>query len=145
VEGSHEIPQEEEQAMTTRKDLFDDGMAIRREVLGAEHVDRSMQSADDFNLPFQELITEYAWGAVWGRPGLERKTRSMLNLVMLTALNRPHELELHVRGALTNGVTRDEMREIFMHASVYCGVPAALDAFRVARKIFAELDSAASE
>ena len=131
--------------MTTRKDLFDAGMAIRREVLGAEHVDRSMQSADDFNLPFQELIIEYAWGAVWGRPGLERKTRSMLNLAMLTALNRPHELELHVRGALTNGVTRDEMREIFMHASVYCGVPAALDAFRVARKVFAELDSAATE
>ena len=131
--------------MTTRKDLFDAGMAIRREVLGAEHVDRSMQAADDFNRPFQELITEYAWGAVWGRPGLERKARSMLNLVMLTALNRPHELELHVRGALTNGVTRDEMREIFMHASVYCGVPAALDAFRVARKVFAEIDSAASE
>jgi 4-carboxymuconolactone decarboxylase len=131
--------------MTTRKDLYDSGLAIRREVLGAEYVDRSIQSADDFNGPFQELITEYAWGAVWGRPGLGRKTRSMLNLAMLTALNRPHELELHVRGALTNGVTRDEMREIFMHASVYCGVPAALDAFRVARKVFAELDSAATE
>lgn len=131
--------------MTTRKDLFDAGLAIRREVVGADYVDRSLASADDFNLPFQELITEYAWGAVWGRPGLERKTRSMLNLVMLTALNRPHELELHVRGALTNGVTRDEMREIFMHASVYCGVPAALDAFRVARKVFAELDSAGTE
>jgi 4-carboxymuconolactone decarboxylase len=129
--------------MTTRKDLFDAGLAIRREVVGADYVDRSLASADDFNRPFQELITEYAWGAVWGREGLDRKTRSMLNLVMLTALNRPHELELHVRGALTNGVTRDEMREIFMHASVYCGVPAALDAFRVARKVFAELDAAA--
>jgi 4-carboxymuconolactone decarboxylase len=131
--------------MTTRRDLFEAGLAIRREVLGADYVDRSIQSADDFNRPFQELITEYAWGAVWGRPGLERKTRSMLNLAMLTALNRPHELELHVRGAITNGVTRDEMREIFMHASVYCGVPAALDAFRVARKVFAEIDGAATE
>ncbi len=129
--------------MTTRKDLFDSGLAIRREVVGAGYVDRSIQPADDFNRPFQELITEYAWGAVWGRPGLERKTRSMLNLVMLTTLNRPHELEIHVRGALTNGVTRDEMREIFIHASVYCGVPAALEAFRVARKVFAELDAAA--
>jgi 4-carboxymuconolactone decarboxylase len=131
--------------MTTRKELFDAGLAIRREVVGAEYVDRSLETADDFNRPFQELITEYAWGAVWGRPGLERKSRSMLNLAMLTALNRPHELELHVRGALTNGVTRDEMREIFMHASVYCGVPAALDAFRVARKVFAELDGATGE
>lgn len=129
--------------MTTRKDLFDAGLAIRREVVGADYVDRSLETADDFNRPFQELITEYAWGAVWGRPGLERKTRSMLNLVMLTALNRPHELELHIRGALTNGVTSDEMREIFIHASVYCGVPAALDAIRIARKVFAELDSAA--
>ena len=130
--------------MTTREELFEIGLTIRREVLGAEYVDRAIASADDFNLPFQELITEYAWGAVWSRPELSRKTRSMLNLAMLTALNRPHELELHVRGALNNGVTKDEIREIFMHASVYCGVPAALDSIRVARKVFAELEQAAT-
>ena len=130
--------------MTTREELFETGLTIRREVLGAEYVDRAIASADDFNLPFQELITEYAWGAVWSRPELSRKTRSMLNLAMLTALNRPHELELHVRGALNNGVTKDEIREIFMHASVYCGVPAALDSIRVARKVFAELEQAAT-
>ena len=128
--------------MTTREELFETGLTIRREVLGAEYVDSAIASADDFNRPFQELITEYAWGAVWSRPELARKTRSMLNLAMLTALNRPHELELHVRGALNNGVTKDEIREIFMHASVYCGVPAALDSIRVARKVFAELEQA---
>lgn len=130
--------------MTTREELFETGLTIRREVLGTDYVDRAIASADDFNRPFQELITEYAWGAVWSRPELPRKTRSMLNLAMLTALNRPHELELHVRGALNNGVTRDEIREIFMHASVYCGVPAALDSIRVARKVFAELEQAAA-
>ena len=119
------------------------GLEVRRAVLGADYVDAAIGRADDFTGPLQDYITEHAWGAVWTRPGLERKTRSMLNLVMLTALNRPHELELHIRGALTNGVTRDEMREIFIHASVYCGVPAALDAIRIARKVFAELDSAA--
>jgi 4-carboxymuconolactone decarboxylase len=130
--------------MTTRDELFAAGLAIRREVLGTDYVDRSLAGADDFNRPFQELITEYAWGAVWSRPELPRKTRSMLNLAMLTALNRPRELELHIRGALNNGVTKDEIREIFMHASVYCGVPAALDSIRVARKVFAELEQAAS-
>ena len=130
--------------MTTREELFETGLTIRREVLGTDYVDRSLASADDFNRPFQELITEYAWGAVWARPELSRKTRSMLNLAMLTALNRPHELELHIRGALNNGVTTDEIREIFMHASVYCGVPAALDSIRVARKVFADLEQAAT-
>ena len=124
--------------MTTRKDLFDTGLAIRREVVGADYVDRSLQTADDFNRPFQELITEYAWGAVWGRPGLERKTRSMLNIAMLTALNRPHELRLHLRGALTNGVTREEIREILLQCAVYCGAPAAVDAFRTAQQVLAE-------
>ena len=124
--------------MTTREELFETGMQIRREVLGDAYVDQSLKNADDFNRPFQEFISEYAWGAIWSRPGLERKTRSMLNLAMLTALNRPHELEIHVRGALNNGVTIEEMREIFMHTSVYCGVPAALDAFRVARRVLAE-------
>lgn len=126
---------------TTRQDLFDAGLTIRREVLGDEYVERSMASADDFNRPFQELVTEYCWGAIWGRPGLERRTRSLLNLAMLTALNRPAELELHVRGALNNGVTREEIQEVFLQATVYCGVPAALESFRIARKVFAERDA----
>jgi 4-carboxymuconolactone decarboxylase len=119
-------------------DLFDKGLRIRREVLGAEHVERSLAGADDFSRPLQELITEYCWGKIWGRPGLERKIRSMLNLAMLTALNRPHELKLHIRGALNNGVTKDEMKEVFLQAGIYCGVPAAVESFRVAREVFAE-------
>ena len=129
--------------MSTRKDLFDTGLAIRREVLGSEYVDRSIQTADDFNRPLQELITEYAWGGIWSRPGLTRQTRSMINLAMITALNRPHELELHLRGALNNGVTREEIREVLLQTAVYCGAPAALDSFRIARKVFAEVDAAA--
>ena len=117
---------------------YEDGLAVRRDVLGAEHVERAMATADDFNRPFQEFITEYAWGAVWARPGLSRKTRSLLNLAMLTALNRPHELELHVRGALRNGVSREEIREVFLQAAIYAGVPAANESFRIARKVFAE-------
>lgn len=128
--------------MTTRKELFDAGLAIRREVLGSDYVDRSIQSADDFNRPLQELITEYAWGGIWSRPGLSRQTRSMINLAMITALNRPHELELHIRGALNNGVTREEIREVLLQTAVYCGAPAALDSFRIARKVFAEVDAA---
>ena len=124
------------------KKTFETGLAIRSEVLGKEYVEKSMQSADDFNRPFQELVTEYCWGAAWGRDGLSRKTRSILNLAMLTILNRPHELKLHIRGALTNGVTRDEIREIFMHVAIYAGVPAGVDAFRNAREVFAELDKA---
>jgi 4-carboxymuconolactone decarboxylase len=112
---------------------FELGLAIRREVLGTEHVDKSIAAATDFNRPMQELVTEYCWGAVWSRPGLERRTRSLLNIGMLTALNRPHELQLHVRGALRNGCTREEIREALLQAAVYCGVPAALDAFRVAQ------------
>ena len=120
------------------KDVFDKGLAIRREVLGADYVDNAIKSADDFNRPLQEFVTEYCWGAVWGRPGLSKKTRSMLNLAMLTALNKPHELKLHVRGALRNGVTREEISEIFLHAAVYAGVPAAVDAFRTAREVLKE-------
>ncbi|HEV2547305.1 MAG TPA: 4-carboxymuconolactone decarboxylase [Stellaceae bacterium] len=120
------------------KDVFDKGLAIRREVLGADYVDNAIKSADDFNRPLQEFVTEYCWGAVWGRPGLSKKTRSMLNLAMLTALNKPHELKLHVRGALKNGVTREEISEIFLHAAVYAGVPAAVDAFRTAREVLKE-------
>ena len=121
---------------------YESGLAVRREVLGAEHVDRALATADEFNRPFQELITEYAWGAVWARPGLDRRTRSLLTLAMLTALNRPHELELHVRAALRNGVSREEIREVFLQAAIYAGVPAANESFRIARQVFAEVDAA---
>jgi 4-carboxymuconolactone decarboxylase len=103
---------------------------VRREVLGAEHVNRSMAQASEFAQPLQELVTEYCWGAIWNRPGLDRKTRSLLNLAMLTALNRNHELGVHARGALTNGATVDEIQEVLLQAAIYCGVPAALDACR---------------
>jgi 4-carboxymuconolactone decarboxylase len=119
---------------------FDRGLEIRKSVLGKEFVENAFKSADDFNRPLQELVTEYCWGAVWGRPQLERKTRSLLNLAMISALNRPHELKLHVAGALKNGVTREEIREVFLQVAIYCGVPAAVDAFRVARETFAQLD-----
>ncbi len=120
------------------KKTFDTGLEIRTAVLGKTHVENAMRTADDFNRPFQELVTEYCWGAVWGREDLPRKTRSLLNLAMLGALNRPHELKLHVAGALRNGVSKDEMREVFMQLAIYAGVPAAVDAFRVARQVFAE-------
>ena len=121
------------------EDLFQQGLQTRREVLGAAYVDASIAGADDFNRPMQELVTQYCWGDVWNRPGLDRRTRSLLNLAMLTALNRPHELKLHVRGALNNGVTKDEIREVFLQAAIYCGVPAGIDAFRQAREVFKEM------
>lgn len=121
-----------------KRDRYEAGLKVRREVLGREHVDRSIQSADDFNRPMQDLVTEYCWGEIWTREGLDRKTRSLLNLAMLTALNRPHEVELHVRGALNNGVSKSEMSEVFLQAAIYCGVPAAIDSFRIARKVFDE-------
>lgn len=124
------------------QDTFDRGLKIRSETLGEEYVEKSLRSADDFNRPFQEFVTEYCWGAVWGRDGLPRKTRSMLNLGMLCALNRPHELRIHIGGALRNGVTLQEMQEIFMQVAIYAGVPAAVDAFRVARELFAEQQAA---
>ena len=120
------------------KQTYETGLKIRGEVLGKEYVENSMKTADEFNKPFQEFVTEYCWGAGWGRPGLSRKERSMLNLAMLAILNRPHELKLHVRGALTNGLTKDQIREIFMHIAIYAGVPAGVDAFRQAREVFAE-------
>ena len=120
------------------KEMYEKGLSVRREVLGADYVDNAIRSADDFNRPLQELVTEYCWGAVWGRPGLPRKTRSMLNLAMLTALGRPHELKLHVKGALKNGVTREEIMEVLLQTGIYCGVPAAVDAFRTAREAFKE-------
>ena len=120
------------------KELFERGLETRREVLGAEYVDASIRNADEFNMPMQEMVTQYCWGDVWNRPGLDRRTRSFLNLAMLTALNRPHELKLHVRGAINNGLTKDEIREVFLQAAIYCGVPAAIDSFRVAREVFNE-------
>ena len=126
-------------------ELFDKGLKIRREVLGAEYVDNSIKNADEITQPLQELVTEYCWGAIWGRDTLPRKTRSIINLAMITALNRPHELRLHVRGALNNGLSREEIREILLQTAVYCGVPAAIDSFRVAREIFAEVDSEAGQ
>lgn len=122
-------------------DLFDKGLEIRRAVLGADYVDKSLASADDFNRPMQELTTEYCWGKVWSRPGLDRKTRSMLNLAMITALNRPHELKLHVKGAIRNGLSKEEISEIFLQAAIYCGVPAAIDSFRIAREAFHEMET----
>lgn len=121
------------------KELFERGLKIRREVLGAEYVDASISNADDFNMAMQELVTQYCWGDVWNRPGLDRRTRSFLNLAMITALNRPHELKLHVRGAINNGLTKDEIREVFLQTAIYCGVPAAIDSFRTAREVFKEM------
>ena len=121
------------------QELFNKGLQTRREVLGAEYVDQAIASADDFNRDMQELVTQYCWGDVWNRPGLDRKTRSFLNLAMLTALNRPHELKLHVRGAIHNGMSKDEIKEVFLQAAIYCGVPAAIDSFRVAREVFKEM------
>ena len=124
------------------REQFEKGLEIRREVLGAEYVDKSIAAAkaDPFGLPMQELVTEYCWGEVWGRPGLERKTRSLLNLAMLTALNRPHEVKIHIRGALNNGVTKDEIMEVFLQTAIYCGVPAAIDSFRTAKEVFKEME-----
>ncbi|WGD30279.1 4-carboxymuconolactone decarboxylase [Ancylobacter sp. WKF20] len=125
-------------------DLFEKGLEIRRAVVGSAYVDKSLAEADDFTRPLQELVTKYCWGEVWGREGLARRDRSLLNLGMIAALNRPHELKLHVRGALNNGLTRDEIREVFLQVAIYCGVPASLDSFRVAREVFAEEDAKAT-
>jgi 4-carboxymuconolactone decarboxylase len=122
------------------QELFDQGLAMRRQVLGSEYVDASIKNATDFNIDMQELVTQYCWGDVWNRPGLERKTRSFLNLAMLAALNRPHELKLHVRGAINNGLTKDEIKEVFLQVAIYCGVPAAIDCFRVASEVFKEMN-----
>jgi len=122
------------------KKRYEEGLAVRKAVLGDEYVDKSLRSADDFTRPMQDLVTEYCWGEIWTRPGLDRRTRSFLNLAMLTALNRPHEIKLHVRGALNNGLTRKELMEVFLQSAIYCGVPAALDAMRTAKEVFAEID-----
>src|SRR5215510_11071912 len=120
------------------KAMYDRGLSVRKAVLGNDYVETQLKNADDFNRPLQDLLTEYCWGAIWGREGLPRKTRSMLNLALLCALNRPHELRMHLQGAFRNGVTIQEVQEIFMQVAVYVGVPAAVDAFRVAREVIAE-------
>ncbi|KJS29576.1 MAG: 4-carboxymuconolactone decarboxylase [Desulfatitalea sp. BRH_c12] len=122
-------------------ELYDKGLRVRRDVMGAEYVDAAISQADDFNRPLQELVTEYCWGAVWTRPGLERKTRSMINLAMLTALNRPHEVKLHLKGALKNGCSKEEIMEVLLQTAIYCGVPAAIDSFRLAREVFKEVEA----
>ena len=126
-------------------ELFQKGLKIRREVLGEAHVDRSLASVDEFTGPMQKLVTEWCWGEIWGRPGLPRKTRSIMNLAMLAALNRPHEIKLHVRGAINNGVTREEIQEVLMQVAIYCGVPAALDSMRVCIETLKEIDAEPAE
>ncbi len=121
---------------------FDRGLEMRRRVLGAAHVDRSLAEVTEFSRPVQEFVTEYCWGAVWTRSGLEPKTRSLLNLAMLTALNRSHELGVHVRGALTNGCSIEEIQEALLQTAVYCGAPAALEAFRVAERAISDVEGA---
>ena len=121
------------------REMFEKGLSIRRDVLGAEFVDNAIKTADDFSRPLQELVTQYCWGEIWGRPGLDRKTRSIINLAMISALNRPHEVKMHVKGAIANGLTKDEIKEVFLQVAVYCGVPAGVDSFRIAREAFKEM------
>lgn len=122
-------------------ETFDKGLEIRKSVLGAEFVEKSFNAADDFNRPLQELVTEYCWGAVWGREELPKKTRSLLNVAMLAALNREHELKMHVAGALRNGCTKVEVREVLLQVAIYCGVPAAVDSFRIARRAIEDYEA----
>lgn len=128
---------------TINQELFDKGLATRREVLGDEYVQRSLDGADEFSMPMQELVTQYCWGDVWNRPGLERAQRSLINLAMISALNRPHELKVHVRGAVRNGVSKEQIKEVFLQVAIYCGAPAALESFRLAREVFKEMEAEA--
>jgi 4-carboxymuconolactone decarboxylase len=127
------------------RETYQRGLEIRSAVLGEAYVNRALADADEFTKPLQDLVTEYCWGAVWGRDGLPPKTRSMLNLAMIPILNRPNELRTHIKGALTNGVSREEICEIFLQVAIYAGVPAAVDSFRIAREVFAELDQSPGE
>jgi 4-carboxymuconolactone decarboxylase len=120
------------------KELWDKGLAVRKEVLGNEYVERNLKSADEFTMPMQELVTQSCWGWLWARPQMPRKTRSLLNLAILSALNRPHEFKVHVRGALTNGCSKDEIREVLLQVAVYCGMPAGVEGFRLAREAMKE-------
>ena len=122
------------------KELWDKGLVVRKDVLGAGYVERNLKNADDFSMPMQEYATEACWGTIWTRPQLPKKTRSLLNLAMLSALNRPHEFKVHVKGALTNGCSREEIREVLLQVAVYCGVPAGVEAFRLAREAMKEVD-----
>lgn len=119
-------------------ELYDEGLKVRRDVLGSDYVDRSVANATEFTRPFQELVTEYCWGAIWTRPGLDRQTRSLLNIAMLTALNRPNEVKLHVRGARNQGISKEAIQEVLLQATIYCGVPAGLDSFKIAQGVFDE-------
>ena len=123
-----------------RSAKFERGLKTRQEVLGKDYVERSIAQADDFNWPIQQLTTEYCWDEIWNREGLDRRSRSLLNLGMLSALNRPHELALHVRGAINNGLTEKELQEVFLQVAIYCGMPAALEGFRVTKQVLKDLD-----
>jgi 4-carboxymuconolactone decarboxylase len=123
----------------SEENLFDKGLKIRKEVLGEDYVNKSIAGADEFSRTMAEWSTEFCWGALWSRPGVDRRTRSIVNLAMIAAINRPHELKLHVKGALKNGLTKAEIKEIFLQVAVYCGVPAGIDSFRVAREAFKEM------
>ena len=123
---------------------FEKGLALRKQVLGTDYVEKSIAGADDFSRAMQELSTEFCWGTIWTRPGLSLRDRSLLNLSMISALNRPHELKLHIRGALNNGLTREEIREVLLQVAVYCGIPAGMASFQLAREVFAEVDSDSS-
>ncbi len=127
----------------TDESLFDRGLKIRKEVLGEDYVNKSIAGADDFTRTMAEWSTEFCWGALWSRPGLDRRSRSIANLSMISALNRPNELKLHVKAAIKNGVSRDEIKEVMLQVAVYCGVPAGIDSFRIAREAFKELDAEA--
>lgn len=122
----------------TKSDRFEKGMVVRRKVLGDAYVDQAMQNADAFSMPLQDFVTENAWGTVWVRDGLTLKERSLITVSAIIAMNRPHELKLHIRGAINNGVSKLELREVFLHCGAYCGAPAVVDAFRIAREVFAE-------
>ena len=122
--------------------MYDKGLKIRKAVAGADYVEKALSTADEYSQPMQDLVTEYCWGAVWGREGLDLKTRSVINIAMIAALNRPQELKTHMRGALRNGCTKKEISEILLQVAVYCGMPAGIDSFRVLREAFAEADKA---
>jgi 4-carboxymuconolactone decarboxylase len=126
------------------RERYSNGLEVRRAVLGDAHVDRALTRSNGFNQEFQELITRYAWGEIWTRPGLPRHTRSLITLAMMVALNRPDEFRLHVRAAFNNGVTRDQIKEVLLQSAIYCGVPAANSAFHLAEEVFAQLDKTAT-
>src|SRR6478735_5959505 len=135
------ISQDRKGTIMSKTELFEKGLKVRKEVLGEDYVNKSIAGADEFTRTMAEWSTEFCWGALWTRPGLDRRTRSIVNLAMLGALGRPHELKLHVKGALKNGVTKDEIKEILLQVGVYCGIPSGIDAFRNAREAFNEVDA----